>query len=127
MSIVNFIFNATEEEIPKPLHEFTDNELAQFGTLRNSGPENSLLKGADPDGTRFKNKDYPWKYCQNWDECYKRLLNPDDPVRYMPGFLVRFHSIIMYAYIYFPANLLSIHSFSRKYSTKSRLGKVAEN
>lgn len=90
MSIVNFIFNEPEEKLPKPLHEFSDNELALFGALPSSGPENSLVKGADPDGTRFKNKSYPWKHCSNWNTCYKKLLNPNDPLNYMPVFEVRY-------------------------------------
>lgn len=87
---MNFIFNEPEEKLPKPQHEFTDDELSLFAALSSSTLQLMIIKGADPDGTRFKNKAYPWKGCFSADACFKKLLDPDDPVIYMPDMEVRY-------------------------------------
>ena len=92
MSIVNFIFNEPEQTLPKPLHEFTDDELSTIVTIFGSSLENMLVKAADPKGTRFKNKVYPWETCISQDLCFKKLLDPNDPAIYMPMFEVRYTS-----------------------------------
>lgn len=93
MSIVNFIFNESAQKLLKPLHEFTDTELALFATQSEASPENSFLKAVDPDRKRFKKGIYPWHGCLSWKSCYAKLLDPNDPIIYMPVFEVRYYFI----------------------------------
>lgn len=86
ISIVNFIFNGALEKLPKPLNKFSNKELASFGELAGTFAETSLIEATDPASTRFLNKSYPWNRCHTWDECYKKLLDPKDAMKYMVVF-----------------------------------------
>lgn len=87
---VNFIFKPTEEVLPKPLTEFSDEELSHFATVRSSGFWYALAIAVDPNGTRFPDRKYPWYGCYPASECYRKLIDPQDKVNYMATVEVRY-------------------------------------
>jgi len=85
---VNFLFSPAEEKLGKPLSTFSDAELSKFSAQSGSIKHQSLQKAVDPDGKRYPNQKYPWHQCIVEEECYKRLLDPDDNVNIIAVFQV---------------------------------------
>lgn len=98
IGIVNFIFDPQAETLPKPLSNFTNDELKAFGVQTNSATESSLLGAVESEEKRFASQsEYPWVRCRQWDECYKKLLNPKDSLHYMIVYKVSFVLLYMRA------------------------------
>lgn len=89
VSQTNSFHSSSSETLQKPLHKSSDTELRAFGVLKGSGAENVLLKAVDPQGKKFKNKQYPWFQCIDRDACYKNLLDPKGQVKYLIVYKVR--------------------------------------
>lgn len=79
---VNFIFTRVDEVLPKPLREFSDDELSEFSTVQKSALEYALAIAVDPNGTRFPKREFPWYGCMEGMECFRKLIDPEDSVRY---------------------------------------------
>jgi len=90
--VSNFDFNK-KVSLQKPQSSFTNKELEQFGERPRSSPENILIDAVDPDGTRFEGESYACYRCVKRDMCYRKLTNPQDPMRYMIIHEVRYPSI----------------------------------
>jgi len=52
LGLVNFIFNQTEEKLPKPFRLYSDAELSRFSVLEGSSPEFALRNAVDPYGLK---------------------------------------------------------------------------
>jgi len=81
LGLVNFIFNQTEEKLPKPFRLYSDAELSRFSVLEGSSPEFALRNAVDPYGLKYRNESlYPWHRCKSEGDCFKKVLDRKDKV-----------------------------------------------
>lgn len=83
ISIVDSIVNQQSPKVGN-LALLSDSALSRYSVLKNSAPERTLRRATDPTGSRFKSdSEFPWFRCMVDDECYDKMLDKKDEVKYM--------------------------------------------